>query len=50
MADQDQVQPVNPVNPAVNPVSDGQVPINQAQVVQGADGAFALKLEQTKLP
>jgi hypothetical protein len=40
---------VNPVNQPVN--NDGNnVPINQVQVIQGADGAIALKVEQTKLP
>jgi len=32
----------------IAPVNDQL--INQAQVVQGADGAIALKVEQTKLP
>ncbi len=39
------VQPINPVNQPVN-----NVPIAQAQVVQGADGGLALKVQQTKLP
>ncbi len=33
------VQPINPVNQLVN-----NVPIAQAQVVQGADGGLALKV------
>jgi hypothetical protein len=42
-------------NPAVNPVNndggDGQnVPIHNAQAVQGADRDIYLKVEQTKLP
>jgi hypothetical protein len=38
-------QPVNPVNQPVN-----NVPIAQAQVVQGTDGGIALKVQRTKLP
>ncbi len=33
----------------ITPVNNDQ-PVNQGQVVQGADGAIALKVEQTKLP
>jgi hypothetical protein len=36
---------VNPVNQPAN-----NVPIVQAQVVQGANGGMALKVQQTKLP
>jgi hypothetical protein len=43
---QQQQQPlVNPVNQPAN-----NVPIVQAQVVQGADGGMAVKVQQTKLP
>jgi hypothetical protein len=47
---QQQVQPqqqqqVAPVNQPIN-----NVPIVQAQVVQGADGGMAFKVQQTKLP
>jgi len=52
MAEQKQNIQVDPtVNPVNQPVNNGNnVPINQAQVVQGADGAVALKVEQTELP
>jgi hypothetical protein len=41
-----QQQPLgNPVNQPAN-----NVPIVQAQVVQGADGGMAVKVQQTKLP
>jgi len=36
---------INPLNQQAN-----NVPIVQAQVVQGADGGMALKVQQTKLP
>jgi hypothetical protein len=39
--------PVQPVNDGNN---DGNVPIHQAQAVQGADRGINLKVEQTKLP
>jgi hypothetical protein len=43
---QQQQQPlVAPVNQPAN-----NVPIVQAQVVQGADGGMAVKVQQTKLP
>jgi hypothetical protein len=43
---QQQQQPlVNPLNQPAN-----NVPIVQAQVVQGADGGMAVKVQQTKLP
>jgi hypothetical protein len=44
----------DPAQPPVNPVNynvDGQnVPIHNAQAVQGADGGINQKVEQTKLP
>jgi hypothetical protein len=47
---QQNVQPtVQPVVKLVNQPVDN-VPIVQAQVVQGADGGMALKVQQTKLP
>jgi hypothetical protein len=42
---QQQQQVVAPVNPQGN-----NVPIVQAQIVQGADGGMALKVQQTELP
>jgi hypothetical protein len=47
LQDQQQVTPldINPVNQQAN-----NVPIVQAQVVQGADVGMALKVQQTKLP
>ncbi len=40
------------VPPVINPLNQqaNNVPIVQAQVVQGADGGMALKVQQTKLP
>ncbi len=40
------------VPPVINPLNQqaNNVPIVQAQVVQGADGGIALKVQQTKLP
>jgi hypothetical protein len=45
---QQQGPPAAPVNPVQPPA--GQVPIVQAQVVQGANGNMDLKIQQTKLP
>jgi hypothetical protein len=44
---QQQQQAVQPINPVHQPVNN--VPIAQAQDVQGADGGLALKVQQNKL-
>jgi hypothetical protein len=47
-----QQQQQQPQQPLVTPVNQpaNNVPIVQAQVVQGADGGMAVKVQQTKLP
>ncbi len=43
---QQQFQDIDPVSQQ----AQNNVPVNQTQVVQGADGSITLKVEQTKLP
>jgi hypothetical protein len=47
MVDPANADQINPVN---NDGDRQNVPIHQAQAVQGGDGGINLKVEQTKLP
>jgi hypothetical protein len=50
MADPAAPAKIQPVNNDNNDGEGNNVPINNAQAVQGADGGINLKVEQTKLP
>jgi hypothetical protein len=47
---QQQQQPQDNLAPVNNQQAQNNVPVNQVQVLQGADGSINLKVEQTKLP